>query len=283
MNISETSVGARFLKEWRSSDQPYSEWNCDNQLHIEHTNRVTETSKEQFNLLCVSADGKTYIKNCEVQYTHIHSQVVWNAGDGMVEYVHLDKKATKLGIGEISSREFVVICNRIEVGITFLEIFDKIHNNQWTWTPEIDVVGDYETKCRHEIGFGLVDRKITVTFETIEAAEKFCDHIPYTKGEYKYAWDGFQRSDNQVFGIAICDFVGEIWAKICSYGVDLSDQVLAIQLEKIHRCSKNIEEDVLDWDYCLKNPPFNPTTTVEVEIEYAGSSKPMPFADPWDD
>lgn len=43
------------------------------------------------------------------------------------------------------------------------------------------------------------------------------------------------------------------------------------------------EEDVLDWDYYLKDPPFNPSTIIEVEIEYAGPREPMSFTDPWDE
>lgn len=43
------------------------------------------------------------------------------------------------------------------------------------------------------------------------------------------------------------------------------------------------EEDVLDWDFYLENPPLKPTSTIELEFEYGGRSKPIPVTDPWDE
>lgn len=42
-------------------------------------------------------------------------------------------------------------------------------------------------------------------------------------------------------------------------------------------------EDILDWDFYLKNPPLKPTSTIELEFEYGGRSKPIPVVDPWDE
>lgn len=43
------------------------------------------------------------------------------------------------------------------------------------------------------------------------------------------------------------------------------------------------EEDVLDWDFYLENPPLKPTATIELEFEYGGRSQPIPVTDPWDE
>lgn len=43
------------------------------------------------------------------------------------------------------------------------------------------------------------------------------------------------------------------------------------------------EEDVLDWDFYLENPPLKPVATIELEFEYRGRSKPIPVTDPWDE
>lgn len=43
------------------------------------------------------------------------------------------------------------------------------------------------------------------------------------------------------------------------------------------------EEDILDWDFYLENPPLKPTSTIELEFEYGGRSKPIPVVDPWDE
>ena len=43
------------------------------------------------------------------------------------------------------------------------------------------------------------------------------------------------------------------------------------------------EEDALDWDFYLENPPPKPTATIELELEYGGRSKPIPVTDPWDE
>ncbi|WP_449418288.1 hypothetical protein [Phormidium nigroviride] len=45
----------------------------------------------------------------------------------------------------------------------------------------------------------------------------------------------------------------------------------------------NREEDVLDWDFSLENPPIQPTSTIELKFEYGGRSKPIPVTDPWDE
>jgi hypothetical protein len=39
------------------------------------------------------------------------------------------------------------------------------------------------------------------------------------------------------------------------------------------------EEDILDWDFYLENPPLKPTSTIELEFEYAGRSQPIPVTD----
>jgi hypothetical protein len=36
------------------------------------------------------------------------------------------------------------------------------------------------------------------------------------------------------------------------------------------------EEDILAWDFYLENPPLKPTSTIELEFEYAGRSQPIP-------
>ncbi|MEG4801719.1 hypothetical protein QUB63_17695 [Microcoleus sp. ARI1-B5] len=43
------------------------------------------------------------------------------------------------------------------------------------------------------------------------------------------------------------------------------------------------EQDVLDWDLSLENPPLKPAATIELEFEYGGRSKPIPVSDPWDE
>ncbi len=43
------------------------------------------------------------------------------------------------------------------------------------------------------------------------------------------------------------------------------------------------EEDVLDWDFYLENPPLKPAATIELEFEYRGRSQPIPVTDPWDE
>lgn len=45
----------------------------------------------------------------------------------------------------------------------------------------------------------------------------------------------------------------------------------------------NREEDVLDWDFYLENPPLKPAATIELEFEYRGRSQPIPVTDPWDE
>ena len=44
----------------------------------------------------------------------------------------------------------------------------------------------------------------------------------------------------------------------------------------------NIEnEDVLDWNFYLANPPQKPSVTVQVKLKYAGRRKPLPYVDYW--
>lgn len=63
-----------------------------------------------------------------------------------------------------------------------------------------------------------------------------------------------------------------------------ASQIKPLSLQQdVEIASAKPEEDILDWNYYLKDPPFNPSTIIEVEIEYAGSSEPMFFTDPWDE
>jgi len=65
------------------------------------------------------------------------------------------------------------------------------------------------------------------------------------------------------------------------------------KVEAIHPQQQNVnkflvspadrEEDVLDWDFCLENPPLKPAATIELEFEYRGRSQPIPVTDPWDE
>jgi hypothetical protein len=65
------------------------------------------------------------------------------------------------------------------------------------------------------------------------------------------------------------------------------------KVEAIHPQQQNVnkflvspadrEEDVLDWDFYLENPPLKPATTIELEFEYRGRSQPIPVTDPWDE
>lgn len=43
------------------------------------------------------------------------------------------------------------------------------------------------------------------------------------------------------------------------------------------------EEDIINWDFYLENPPMKPTSTIELEFEYAGRSQPIPVTDPWEE
>ena len=65
------------------------------------------------------------------------------------------------------------------------------------------------------------------------------------------------------------------------------------KVEAIHPQQQNVnkflvspadrEEDVLDWDFYLENPPLKPAATIELEFEYRGRSQPIPVTDPWDE
>jgi hypothetical protein len=99
-------------------------------------------------------------------------------------------------------------------------------------------VEEYEGRCQRELVLGLVDRLITITFDSKEAAKKFFGLLPE-----KEAWEGFEIAGDRVSAVKVCDFLGTIWEYICSYQVDLSDRVLLITLEKI---PKQVEEDILD-------------------------------------
>ncbi|MEG4204056.1 hypothetical protein QUA20_09020 [Microcoleus sp. Pol7_A1] len=65
------------------------------------------------------------------------------------------------------------------------------------------------------------------------------------------------------------------------------------KVEAIHPQQQNVnkflvspadrEEDVLDWDFYLENPPLKPAATIEFEFEYRGRSQPIPVTDPWDE
>lgn len=65
------------------------------------------------------------------------------------------------------------------------------------------------------------------------------------------------------------------------------------KVEAIHPQQQNVnkflvsladrEEDVLDWDFYLENPPLKPAATIELEFEYGGRSQPIPVTDPWDE
>ncbi|MEG4442703.1 hypothetical protein QUB47_28040 [Microcoleus sp. AT9_B5] len=65
------------------------------------------------------------------------------------------------------------------------------------------------------------------------------------------------------------------------------------KVEAIHPQQQNVnkflvspadrEEDVLDWDFYLENPPLKPAATIELEFEYGGRSQPIPVTDPWNE
>lgn len=55
------------------------------------------------------------------------------------------------------------------------------------------------------------------------------------------------------------------------------------ELDKSLASSADRQEDVLDWDFYLENPPLKPAATIELEFEYGGRSKPIPVTDPWDE
>jgi hypothetical protein len=40
------------------------------------------------------------------------------------------------------------------------------------------------------------------------------------------------------------------------------------------------DPDVVDWDACLVTPPPRPQGTIQVQLTYAGRSRPVPLSDP---
>jgi hypothetical protein len=240
----------RFLKTYNDPDRPPT---------TEYTDTVEDASAEKLP------------ESCWVTYIHVKSGVEWNETDNLVNGVTAENQ--KLWLGAITAYQFEQICDALDIGMTFSDIVDRINSHQWLWGTNTSVE-DYEARCQRELGLGLVDRLITITFDGNDAAKKFFGLLPEDE-----AWEGFEIAGDRVSAVKVCDFFGAIWEYICSYQVDLSDRVLSINLEKI---PKQVEEDVLDWDYSLNKPPISPGNVVEVEVEYTGSSEFMPFADPWD-
>jgi hypothetical protein len=238
----------RFLKTHNDTDRPPI---------TEYTDTVEDASSDKLS------------ESRWITYTHVASGVEWNQTDRLVEC-----SESKLGLGCITAYQFEQICDCLDLGMIFSDIVDRIKSHQWLWGTNTSVE-EYESRCQRELGLGLVNRLITITFDRKDAAKKFFGLLPEDE-----EWEGFEIASDSVSVVKICDFLGTIWEYICSYKVNLSDRVLSITLEKI---PKQVEEDVLDWDYHLKQPPLNPANTVNVEIEYAGAIEFIPFADPWDD
>ena len=42
------------------------------------------------------------------------------------------------------------------------------------------------------------------------------------------------------------------------------------------------EEDILNWDVAIENPPPRPSGTIRVKLKYKGRSKPIPVENPWE-
>lgn len=42
------------------------------------------------------------------------------------------------------------------------------------------------------------------------------------------------------------------------------------------------EEDILDWDVAIINPPPRPSGTIRVKLKYRGRSKPIPINNSWE-
>jgi hypothetical protein len=63
--------------------------------------------------------------------------------------------------------------------------------------------------------------------------------------------------------------------------VDISDEMALRESDAVAGVSPApTDEDLLDWDASIERPPARPAGIIQVKLEYAGRSKPIPVTDP---
>jgi hypothetical protein len=66
--------------------------------------------------------------------------------------------------------------------------------------------------------------------------------------------------------------------------IDTSDEMAVRESDAVAEVSPApTDEDLLDWDASIEHPPARPAGIIQVKLEYAGCSKPIPVAGPWNE